>query len=382
MSNQDHYKVLGVSKNASDAEIKKAFRNLAKKHHPDKNKNSKEAESKMKEINDSYEVLKDKQKRAYYDQYGHAGPNNVGGGGGGQYYQQSGGFSAGGFEDIFSSIFGDGGGAAARGGRRASGIQDGADLSYELKITLEDAYNGKKQSIKYHTDVSCDVCDATGSASKQREQSCSVCQGSGYIRVQKGFFVMEQGCRNCHETGVVIKDPCRACNGNGRRNKEKIVKITIPRGIHDGTKLRVADAGEAGIRGGRIGNLYVYVKVGSHEFYVREHNNLIYTIPINMISAALGDTIKIPNINNTKCLEVKIPEGSQNNTKLRIRSEGMPVMGAKSSYGDLYIKLNVETPVNLSKKQKELLRECRAAGEKNSPKSHNFISKIAQFLNK
>ncbi len=379
MSKKDYYQLLEVSKNADADTIKKSFRKLAMQYHPDRNAGNKEAEKKFKEINEAYEVLKDEQKRSAYDRYGHSAFEQGGTGGGGfssSAYTETG-FDD--FADIFSTIFGD----SASGARRSKTVNKGADLSYELNITLEEAYNGKKQNIRYTTAVKCESCAGSGGKSSNSAVKCLGCGGSGRIRSQQGFFTIEQTCNVCGGNGTVLKDPCGTCRGEGRVNKQKTIVVTVPSGINHQDRIRLSGEGEAGLRGGPAGDLYIFVNIKSHSLYKREGKNLFCTVPVKMTTAALGGSIDIPGIDSS-LIKINIPIGTQNGVELKVKGKGMPVMKSSSgtaTYGDLLVKIYVETPVNLNNKQKELLEQFeKESNEQNSsPQSSGFFAKVKNF---
>lgn len=376
MSKEDYYKVLGVSRDATEEAIKKAYRKLAMQYHPDRNQGNKEVEKKFKEITEAYEVLKDPQKKAAYDNYGHSAFT-----GGASNHPGAGGFNSadfGDFADIFSGMFGDMMGASKR---RGSISTRGADLSYNLVISLEEAFYGKKQTIKYTTACKCEACNGLGSKGGSTESlSCLQCGGSGRLRMQQGFFTIEKTCTACGGSGVTIKNPCNQCNGEGRVQRSKTISVDIPAGVHDEAKIRVVGEGEAGIRGGGNGDLYVFVEIKPHAIYEREGNDLYCEVPIKMSVAALGGSIEIPGIDGTM-IKVTIPSGTQNGTMFRVKGKGMPkVRSVQHNHGDMIIKTKIEVPLNLTAKQKELLQEFEEDGKNNShPQSDSFFSKVKSF---
>jgi molecular chaperone DnaJ len=377
----DYYKLLGVERGATPEEIKKAFRKLAMKYHPDKNPGNSEAEKKFKEINAAYEVLSDEQKRAAYDRYGEAAFSQGGGGfgaqGGGHGFGGASGF--GGFSDIFGDIFEEymGGGGGNRAGARNT---KGSDLRYNLTISLEDAFKGSKNTIKFKSPAACSACDATGSKSKSKDKSsCATCHGAGRIRVQQGFFAMERPCHDCQGSGVKISDPCHDCSGEGRVIREKTLAVNIPSGVDNGSRIRLASEGEAGVRGAPSGDLYIFVTIKDHELYKRENNDLYISMPIKMTIATLGGSIEVPVIDGGKAL-VTIPSGTQSGSRFRLKGKGMSVMQS-ARRGDMYIIVNIETPVHLNTKQKELLEEfAKLETEKSSPESEGFLNKFKNFF--
>ncbi len=370
MSKADYYELLGVSRTASPDELKKAYRQKAMKYHPDRNPGDKDAEHKFKEINEAYDVLRDEQKRAAYDHYGHAAFENGGAGG-------FGGFDfGGGFSDIFEEMFGEIlGGGARRGGPRSAG-QRGSDLRYDLEITLEEAFKGVEKTIKIATMATCEECEGKGAAPGTSPVTCPSCGGQGRVRVQQGFFTIERACPTCQGAGQVIKDPCKKCGGSGRVRKERALAVTIPAGVENGTRIRLSGEGEAGLHGARAGDLYVILAVEGHGFFRRDGANLYCRAPISMTMAALGGKIDVPVIDGNKT-EVEIKAGTQSGHQVRLRGQGMSVLRSHSR-GDLYVELAVETPVRLSKRQKELLEEFSIEAEKNKthPESESFLERV------
>ncbi|MBU0800180.1 MAG: molecular chaperone DnaJ [Alphaproteobacteria bacterium] len=380
MAEKDFYKTLGVERNVSADDLKKAYRKLAMKFHPDQNKDDPTAEAKFKEINEAYDVLKDPQKRAAYDQFGSAGVGNAGrGGGAGFNASDFSGFGSA-FSDIFEDMFGGAGGA--RGGGSAPGR--GSDMQYTLEISLEDAYKGKEATIRVPTNESCDKCSGSGAEPGTGTENCETCAGQGRVRMQQGFFTIERGCPTCGGVGTIIKDPCKKCGGQGRTRKEKTLKVKVPAGIDSGRRIRLAGEGEAGVRGGTPGDLYVLLVVKPHKFFRRDGANLHCRVPIPMTTAALGGEIEVPNMDKAST-KVKIPPGTQSGQQLRLRGKGMPVLRSEA-FGDVYIEVHVETPVNLSGKQKELLKQLDGtmggkAGSDNSPESSGFVKKVKELWN-
>lgn len=376
MSGKDYYKLLGVERNASDADIKKAFRALAMKYHPDRNKDDAEAEAKFKEVNEAYDVLKDPQKKAAYDRFGSAAFDGSGAGG---FNPGAAGFG-GAFSDIFEDMFGEfmGGGR----GRSAHGAQRGGDVQYTLEITMEEAFAGKETTLKVPLSESCDKCNGSGAKAGTGTESCPTCSGQGRVRMQQGFFTIERTCPTCNGEGAIIRDPCDKCGGSGRTRKEKTLRIKIPPGVENGRRIRLSSEGEAGVRGGPAGDLYVLLAVKPHKLFRRDGADMYCRVPIPMTTAALGGEIEIPTIDGTRT-KVKIPEGTQGGQQLRVKGKGMSVL--KSAVrGDMYIEIAVETPVNLSRKQIDLLKELDKtmggkAGGKNSPESTGFLNKAKEF---
>lgn len=372
MAKQDYYELLGISQSAGKEEIKKAYRKLAMKYHPDRNPGDEEAEAKFKEIGEAYEVLSDDQKRAAYDRFGHGAFEQGGGGAGGM--GGFGGFGAGGFADIFDEMFGD----MMGGGRRRSSGR-GADLRYDMEITLEEAFQGKQAQIKVPTSVSCDSCEGTGAEPGSKPITCTTCNGDGRVRQQQGFFTIERTCPSCAGAGQQIDKPCKSCDGAGRVHRERSLQVNIPEGVEDGTRIRLAGEGEAGMRGAPAGDLYIFLTVKPHRIFEREGANMACRVPIPMTTAALGGTIEVPVIDGTRA-KISIPEGTQSGTQFRLKGKGMTVVRSNHR-GDMYVQVEVEVPKNLSKRQKELLREFdgESEGKHTSPESHGFLSKIKEF---
>ena len=375
MAKRDFYEVLGVAKNATDEELKKAYRKLAMKFHPDRNPDTHDAEEKFKEVKHAYEILTDGKKREAYDRFGHAGvdPNAAGGQGG----QGFGGFSDV-FGDIFGDIFGGGAGAAgARGGR--SNVYRGADLRYSMEVALEQAAAGHATEIRVPSWEHCETCHGSGAKPGTKPKQCHTCGGQGSVRIQQGFFSIQQTCPTCHGTGKVIPDPCVACDGIGRTKKNKTLEIKIPAGIDEGMRIRIAGNGEPGINGGPPGDLFVEIHVKEHSVFHREADDLHCEIPISIITAALGGKVQVPTLNGRA--EIDLPEGTQSGKTFRLRAKG--IKGVRSSYpGDLYARVVVETPVRLSDKQKKLLRELEAqlSDPKHSPQSKSWMDRVKNFF--
>ena len=377
---KDYYKILGIEKNASADEIKKAYRKQAMKYHPDQNKDNKEAEEKFKEVNAAYDVLKDEQKRAAYDRFGESAFDGSMGGGGGNPFGGgfAGGFQGGNFSDIFEDMFGDfmGGGPS---GRRSGGAMRGADMQYAMEISLEDAYKGKEETITVPINDTCDKCEGTGAEKGKKPEQCPTCKGSGRIRAQQGFFTIERSCSTCGGVGEIIKDPCKKCHGSGRVRREKTLKVNIPKGIDSGRRIRLSGEGEAGTRGGPAGDLYILISVKPHKFFRRDGANLYCRVPIAMTTAALGGDIEVPTIEG-KRTKMKIPGGTQTGQQFRLKGKGMPVIQSTAT-GDMYIEIFVETPVNLNAKQKEVFKKLDEDlsgkdGKKYSPESSGFFDRM------
>lgn len=371
MSKRDFYEVLGVARDADEKQLKSAFRKMAMKYHPDRNPDDAEAEANFKEVNEAYEHLKDPQKRAAYDRFGHAAFENGGGGfgGGGGHGPDFGSTMS----DIFEEFFGMG------GGRRSGGRERGADLRYNLEVSLEDAYNGKTVEIDVPTSITCDNCSGSGAKPGTNPTTCRTCGGAGRVRAAQGFFTMERACPTCQGKGQVISDPCNVCGGAGRKTEERSLTVNIPAGIEDGTRIRVAGEGEAGVRGGPTGDLYIFLSLKPHPIFQRDGADLYCRVPISMTTAALGGQFDVPALDGGTS-RVKVPEGTQTGKQFRLRGKGMPVMRS-SQFGDMYVQVTVETPSNLSKRQRELLQEFDEEGSgKNSPESEGFFSKVKDFI--
>ena len=380
MAKRDYYEVLGVAKGASADEIKKAYRGKVKALHPDRNKDNPDAEVQFKEVGEAYDVLKDADKKAAYDRYGHAAFEGGMGGNGGR---PGGGFGGGGqgdfssaFSDVFDDLFGDfmgqrGGGG---GGRRAA---RGADLRYNLRITLEEAFSGLQKSINVPTSVQCTACNGSGAEGGAEPTTCPTCSGMGKVRAQQGFFTVERTCPTCSGMGQIVKNPCKTCRGAGRTEKERSLSVNIPAGVETGTRIRLAGEGEAGMRGGPSGDLYIFIEVKEHDLFERDGPNLFCRVPVSMSTAALGGNIEVPTIDGGRG-RVSIPAGSQSGRQMRLRGKGMPPLRG-GGVGDMIIELAVETPVNLTARQKELLKEFEDLSSENNPESKNFFSSVKSF---
>ena len=369
MAKADYYDLLGVERNASEAEVKKAYRKLAMQYHPDRNPGDDAAEQKFKQVSEAYEVLHDKEKRDTYDRFGHAAFDGAGGG------QGAGGFDfSGGFSDIFDDLFGE-----FSGTRRGRGsARRGADLRYNLQITLEDAFRGKKATIKVPTSVGCEACGGSGARAGTEPTTCPACKGHGKVRATQGFFTVERTCTTCQGNGRVIADPCRQCGGSGRVHKEKTLSVNIPPGVEDGTRIRLSGEGEAGARGGPPGDLYIFLSIQAHPLFQRDGSNLQCRVPIPMTTAALGGHVEVPTIAGKRA-RLNIPAGSQGGRQFRLRGTGMPILHG-SGFGDMMARISVETPVNLNKEQKELLRRFeQAGGSGTSPESEGFFSRVKEL---
>ncbi|MEM9708309.1 MAG: molecular chaperone DnaJ [Pseudomonadota bacterium] len=375
MSKRDYYDVLGVTRGASDDEIKKAYRRKAKELHPDRNSDNPNAEAQFKEANEAYEVLKDADKKAAYDRFGHSAfEGGMGGGGrGGQGFGGGGDFASA-FSDVFDDLFGDMMGGRGGRGQRAT---RGSDLRYNLRVSLEDAFKGLQKTINVPTAVSCDTCNGTGSEAGTEPTACPTCSGMGKVRAQQGFFTVERTCPTCSGLGQIIKNPCATCGGAGRIEKSRALSVNIPAGVETGTRIRLAGEGEAGLRGGPAGDLYIFLEVEEHGLFERDGINLYCRVPVAMADAALGGDIEVPTIDGGRS-RVKVPAGAQSGKQMRLRGKGMPALRGGMA-GDMFIELAVETPVNLTSRQKELLREFDKLSEDNNPESSGFFKKVKGF---
>ncbi|MBS8224952.1 molecular chaperone DnaJ [Vannielia litorea] len=378
MAKRDFYEVLGVERGASEDEIKKAYRKKAKELHPDRNSDNPNAEDQFKEVNEAYDALKDPERKAAYDRFGHAafeggGPRPGQGGG----FNQQGDFASA-FSDVFDDLFGDFMGGRGRpgggGGRRAA---RGSDLRYNLRISLENAFKGTQKTINVPTSVQCDTCDGSGAEGGAEPTTCPTCSGMGKVRAQQGFFTVERTCPTCGGLGQHIKNPCKSCGGQGRVEKDRSLSVNIPAGVETGTRIRLSGEGEAGLRGGPAGDLYIFIEVEPHPLFEREGADLFCRVPVSMTSAALGGDIEVPTIDGGRS-RVKIPAGAQSGKQMRLRGKGMPPLRGPGN-GDMFIELAVETPVNLSSRQKELLKEFDDLGKDNSPGSKDFFSRVKNF---
>ena len=371
MAKKDYYDVLGVNKSSSADQIKSAYRKLAVKYHPDKNEGDKAAEEKFKEASEAYHVLSNPERKQNYDNFGHAAFENGGGGRGGFGNFD---FSSH-FSDIFEDFFGEGFG----GGRRSRRSNNrGSDLRYDLSITLEEAYKGKKQDIKFSTSDKCDTCSGSGSKPGHNPGTCSMCGGHGQVRSSQGFFTVQQTCPQCSGSGEEITNPCTSCSGQGKKQTSKRLSVTIPKGVDDGTRIRLAGKGEAGSRGASNGDLYLFINVYSHDLFKRSEENLFFECPISIADAALGTSIEIPTVDGGKA-KIKIPSGTQSGKQFRLKGKGMPFMRGGGN-GDLYVQVNTEVPVSLNKEQKDLLEKFRQIeNEKSNPSIKKFFQKAKSF---
>ncbi len=371
MTKRCYYEVLSVARSASDADLKAAFRKLAMQHHPDRNPGDKDCEHRFKEINEAYEILKDGDKRAAYDRFGHAAFEHGSGGGPG-----FGSEFASTFADIFDDLFGMTGGG--RRGRR-EGRERGADLRYNMEISLEEAFAGKTAQVRLPTSVACESCSGTGAKTGSKPKACPTCGGAGRVRHAQGFFTLERTCPGCQGRGQVIDNPCPNCSGSGRVTRERTLSVNIPAGVEDGTRIRLANEGEAGIRGGPPGDLYIFLSLASHAFFQRDGADLHCRVPISMVTAALGGDFEVPTIDGGKT-KVKVPEGTHSGRRFRLQSKGMPVLRARQT-GDMYVQVVVETPQNLTKRQRDLLNEFEKLSSKDThPESAGFFGKVKEFL--
>ena len=380
MSKEDYYETLGVGKSSNEAEIKQAYRKKAMRYHPDKNKGDKESEKEFKKINEAYYVLKDKEKKAQYDQFGHQAFEN--GGPGFKDFNFRGGFS-----DIFEEMFGDfdddiGGIFGGRRSGRTNTKEYGADLRYDMEVSLEEIFSGKKIVIHVPTKIKCKTCDGNGHESNSKPETCPTCEGHGSVRASQGFFTIQQTCPECRGAGQIIKNPCNTCEGAGRVGKKKSLSVDIPAGVEDGTRIRLSGEGEAGHKGGPSGDLYIFIKEKPHTIFKRDAENLYCRAPISMITATLGGNIEVPTLDGS-VVKVKIPSGTQTGSNFRLSNKGMPIV-RQSGKGDLYLEALVETPVNLSTNQKDLLKKFD--GDKNkkttSPQSEGFFDRLKDLWNK
>jgi molecular chaperone DnaJ len=369
MAKQDFYELLGVQRGASADELKKAYRKLAMQFHPDRNPGDTAAEHKFKDIGEAYEILKDDQKRAAYDRFGHAAFENNGGGRPG-----TGDFGTG-FADIFDEMFGE-----FMGGRRGQGQGRGNDLRFNLEITLEEAFKGKQTSVRVPTLAECESCEGSGAEPGSKPVSCPTCKGNGRVRAQQGFFTIERTCPSCHGAGRVIEKPCKACAGQGRIRKEKNLSVNIPPGVEDGTRIRLAGEGESGLRGAGAGDLYIFLSLAPHRIFQRDGANIHCKVPIPMTTAALGGAIEVPTIDGGRA-KVSVPAGTQTGHQFRLKAKGMSVLRS-TVRGDMYIQASIETPMSLTKRQQELLKEFEKEGEgaKTNPESEGFFARVKEFF--
>ena len=371
MAKRDYYEILEVERTVNAGDLKVAYRKLAMKWHPDRNSGNKDCEHKFKEINEAYDVLKDDQKRAAYDRFGHAAFEQGGQGGAHGF----GADFASSFSDIFEDLFGMGG---RRGGGRG-GRERGADLRYNMEITLEEAYGGKTAQVRIPTSVTCEACSGSGAKPGSKPKTCATCGGAGKVRHTQGFFTLERTCVACQGRGQVIENPCPNCVGSGRVTRERTLSVNVPPGVEDGTRIRLAGEGEAGMRGGAQGDLYIFLSLAPHQFFQRDGADLHCRVPISMVTAALGGAFDVPTIDGGQT-KVKVPEGTQSNRRFRLAGKGMPVLRTRQ-HGDMYVQVLVETPQKLTKKQKELLQEFdKHSSTETQPEAAGFFSKVKDFL--
>ncbi|SDW86528.1 molecular chaperone DnaJ [Roseicitreum antarcticum] len=377
MAKKDFYDVLGLARGASPEEIKKAYRQKAKEFHPDRNADNPNAEARFKEVNEAHDILKDPERKAAYDRYGHAAfDGGMGGGPRGQRPGPGGNADfASAFSDVFEDLFGDFVGGGRGGGRQRSAR--GSDLRYNMRITLEDAFNGTQNTIRVPTLSGCDACNGTGAEGGAEPVTCPTCSGMGKVRAQQGFFTVERTCPTCGGLGQIVKNPCKSCGGAGRVEKERSLSVNIPAGVETGTRIRLSGEGEAGLRGGPTGDLYIFIEVAEHPIFQRDGVNLHCRVPVSLIRAALGGEVEVPTIDGGRS-RVKVPAGSQTGKQMRLRSKGMPALRGAGS-GDMMIELAVETPVNLTGRQKELLEEFEKLSEHNNPEGSSFFTKVKSF---
>jgi molecular chaperone DnaJ len=372
MAKRCYYESLTIERTATEVDIKSAFRKHAMQCHPDRNPGDKDAEHRFKEINEAYEILKDPDKRAAYDRFGHAAFEHGMGGGNGAGFGAEFGTT---FSDLFEGIFGMSGGGRSRG----TGRERGADLRYNMEISLHEAYVGKNAQIRIPTSVTCEACSGSGAKAGTKPKVCSMCGGQGRVRHAQGFFTLERTCPNCHGRGQSIDSPCASCAGSGRVTRERTLSVNIPPGVEDGTRIRLASEGEAGVRGGPPGDLYIFLSMAAHPFFQREGADLHCRVPVSMVTAAMGGDIEVPTIDGGKT-KVKVPEGTQSGRRFRLQSKGMPVLRQRQ-HGDMYVQVVVETPQKLTKKQRELLAEFdRLSSVETQPESSGFLGKVKEFL--
>src|ERR1700689_3635225 len=371
MAKRCYYESLSIERTASDGDIKAAFRKQAMVCHPDRNPGDQNAEHRFKEINEAYEILKDPDKRAAYDRFGHAAFEHGMGGGGAAGFGAEFGTT---FSDLFEGIFGMSGG---RG--RGTGRERGADLRYNMEITLQEAYAGRNAQVRIPTSVTCEACSGSGAKAGTKPKVCAMCGGQGRVRHAQGFFTLERTCPNCHGRGQSIDSPCASCAGSGRVTRERTLSVNIPPGVEDGTRIRLASEGEAGVRGGPAGDLYIFLSLGSHDFFQRDGADLHCRVPVSLVTASLGGEFEVPTIDGGKT-RVKVPEGMQTGRRFRLHGKGMPVLRARQT-GDMYVQVVVETPQKLTKRQRELLAEFdRLSSTETQPESSGFFGKVKDFL--
>ncbi|MGJ0508768.1 MAG: molecular chaperone DnaJ [Methylocystis sp.] len=372
MSKRDYYEILGVSRTVTETELKIAFRKAAMQCHPDRHPGDPEAEARFKEVNEAYQCLCDPQKRSAYDRFGHAAFEQGGGGFGG--FGASEGFGAS-MADIFEDLFGDVMGRRSRSGGR----ERGSDLRYNMEITLEEAYVGKTASLKIPTSATCEACSGTGAKKGSKPKTCTTCAGHGRVRAQQGFFAIERTCPACQGRGELIDNPCTSCSGSGRKTVERSLSVNVPPGVEDGTRIRLAGEGEAGVRGGPPGDLYIFLSVKPHPMFQRDGADLYCRVPISMVRAALGGDIRVHGIDGSE-IKLKVPEGSQTGRQIKAKGKGMPVLRTRD-FGDLHVQLSVETPQKLTKRQKELLAEFeKESSHETHPEEHGFFARMKDLF--
>jgi molecular chaperone DnaJ len=373
MGKRDYYEILGVARTSSDADMKAAYRKLAMQHHPDRNPGDADCEHRFKEISEAYDVLKDGDKRAAYDRFGHAAFEHGMGGNSGHGFGDD---FASAFSNIFDDLFGMGGGRRTRGG---GGRERGADLRFNMEISLSEAFSGKAAQVQLPTSVTCEVCSGAGAKPGTKPKTCATCSGHGKVRHQQGFFTLERTCPSCHGRGQVIDNPCASCSGSGRVTRERTLSVNIPAGVEDGTRIRLAGEGEAGVRGGPPGDLYIFLSMGAHEFFQRDGADLHCRVPVSMVTASLGGEFEVPSIDGNMS-RVKVPHGTQSGRRFRLPGKGMPVLRTKQT-GDMYVQVMVETPQNLTKRQRELLAEFeKLSSQETQPESEGFFAKVKDFF--
>jgi molecular chaperone DnaJ len=369
MSKRDYYDVLNCKKGAQITEIKASYRKLAMELHPDRNPGNHEAEVKFKEVNEAYDVLKDDQKRAAYDRFGHAAFEQQGGRGGGNPFD-----FASSFTDIFDDLFGE-----FTGGKQRRRQNRGGDLRFNLEISLEEAFAGRAAQIKVPSAVACEVCGGTGAEAGSKPEQCPTCAGIGKVRAQNGFFTIERTCPQCRGNGRIVRNPCKTCKGSGHIQKERTLQVDVPAGVDEGTRIRLSGEGQAGLNGGPAGDLYVFISVMPHAIFQRDGHDLHCRVPISFVTAALGGTIEVPTLDGGRT-KITVPEGTQSQRQFRLRAKGMPVLRGGGMSGDLYVEVAVETPSKLGRKQKELLKAFdKESGEGTNPESEGFLAKLKDF---
>ena len=372
MSKRDYYEVLGVSQDVDEKDLKSAYRKLAMKNHPDRNPDDEAAAERFREATEAYDVLKDPQKRAAYDRMGHAAFDQSAGGGFGGGGFGGGGFGGGGFSDIFDQMFSE----FSRGARGGQADRAGNDLRYDLNVSLEEAFSGVQRDINVNVPVGCDDCSGSGASEGSQPQTCGTCGGTGRVRAQQGFFAVERTCHSCHGMGQVISDPCRSCGGEGRVQQNKVLSVSVPAGVDTGTRIRLSGKGEAGLRGGQPGDLYIFISVDPHPILDRDGADIMTRIPVPMTTAALGGAIEVPTVEG-RLARLTIEPGTQSGRRFRMRGKGMPVL-RRSTRGDQIVEVQIETPTNLTKKQKELLSQFADAGD-TSPETDSFLKRVRRI---